>query len=343
LGDLGEDTFELTADANWSFAFLAADGTTPLIDSNGDGTIDTGPLAQRETRQIFLEVTAPSDLSIGSGDSLALTVISSIDPEKTQTVQLQAAVSSRFAQVFRDDANGAMSLLLAQPAGSEIIKTTADAWWGYNPIITETREGNFLYLWQRWRYLASTLVAELEYTLLDYAGNTLKPVTRLVDHSAATLETYDEEPVLAVAPDGSIGVAWRRRVVRAGEENWNLYFAILNGTGALIHGPYNLTQNEAWYHDNPPAFGVPRFYNVHLGANHDNTFALTWHRESTEVPAGSCASDCTLDDIYYSIWNTDGQQIKPPTQLTADTLGIGEGYSSPAIQSLTGGRLVIDL
>lgn len=343
LGDLGEDTFELTADANWSLAFLAADGTTPLVDTNGDGTIDTGPLAQYETRQIFLEVTAPTGLSVGSGDSLALTVISSIAPDKSQTVELQLAVSSRFAQVFRDDANGAMSLLLAQPAGSEVIKTTGDAWWGYNPVITETREGNFLYLWQRWRYLdgSSILVAELEFTLLDYAGNLLKPVTRLVDHSAATFVTLDEEPVLTVAPDGSIGVAWRRRVMREGEENWNLYFAILNSEGELRHGPYNLTQNEDWYQSDPVSMGVPRFQSVHLEANQDNTFGLIWHRESTEDPAGPCTDNCTLDDIYYSIWNTDGQKIKPITRLTTDTPGMGEGYSSPAIQPLAGGRWLL--
>ncbi|MCJ7584938.1 MAG: hypothetical protein MUO30_09255, partial [Anaerolineales bacterium] len=347
LGDLGSDTFDLTTTSIWPVTLLAADGTTPLSDTDGDSIADTGPIGQGGTLLVTVRVTAPSNVAVGSGDTLALTAASSLDTGISKTVTLQAAVSARFAQVFRDDADGAMSLLLVQPQGWQRKQATSNAWWGYNLAVAETSEGNLLYIWQRWRYLGggAVIVSELEYTLLDHAGSTLQQVTKLADHSAATQAIYDEEPVVAAASNGSIGIAWRHRQMRAvagGEqENWNVFFAILDSSGRLAYGPLDLTQNNDWYQSNLPIYGVPRFWNGRLAATDDNHFVVAWQRESQEAPSAGCSSDCLLDDIYYAVRDAAGNPLKPVTQLTVDTLSANEGDSSPAVAHLNGNRWLL--
>ena len=346
-GDLGPDTFDLTATAQWPLTFLASDGSTLLTDTNNSGVVDTGSIDPGQTRQIVVKIDAPPRLSIGAGDQPAVTATSTIDPNRSQTVTVQVAVPARFTQLFRDDLDGAMSLLLSQPNNRQIKQATANAWWGYNPSIIETSSGNFLYAWQRYRYRNDQqgFVSEIETALLDHAGDILIPAARLTDHGAATQDIYDEEPVLAVAPDGTIALAWRRRVVRitatGAQQNYNVYLALLDGDGSLRSGPHNLTQNEAWYQEDPITYDVPRFSNVRIAASQTNHFALTWHQSSQEAPSDACSSDCALNNIYFSILDTAGQPIKPATPLTTDFPGTQEGNFSPAISALTGDRWVV--
>jgi len=346
LGDLGSDTYDLTAASTWPVTLLAADGTKPLSDTNGNGMVDTGSLGQGDTLTVTVRVTAPSGIPVGSEDELALTAASSLNTAISKTVTLQAAVPARFAQAFRDDADGAMSLLLVQPQGSQREQATSTSWWGTDPAVAETSEGNLLSIWEKMRYSdGGAIVSELEYTLLDHAGSTLRPVARLTDHGASTQDVYDEEPVVAVAPDGSIGIAWRERLLReaagGAQENWNIFFAIFTPNGTLAYSPLNLTQNNDWYQSSPVTYGVPRFWDVRLAASDDNHFVVTWQRESQEAPAGDCSSNCLLDDIYYTVRDTAGNSIKSVTRLTQDTISPSEGYSSPAVARLSGNRWLL--
>ena len=346
LGDLGSDTYDLTATSTWPVTLLSADGTKPLSDTNGNGMVDTGSLGQGDTLTVTVRVTAPSGIPVGSEDKLALTAASSLDTVISKTVTLQAAVPARFTQAFRDDADGAMSFLLVQPQGRQRTPATSNSWWGYDPAVTETREGNLLSIWEKRRYSdGGAIVSELEYTLLDHAGSTLRQVTRLTDHGTSTQDVYDEEPVVAVAPDGSIGIAWRERLIReaagGAQENWNILFAMLTPDGTLAYSPLNLTQNTGWYQSNPATYGMPRFWNVRLAASENNHFVVTWQRESQEAPAGDCSSNCLLDDIYYAVRDSTGNSIKSVTQLTQDTLSPSEGYSSPAVARLSGNRWLL--
>jgi hypothetical protein len=347
LGDLGADTFELQHDAQWQLELLESDGSTPLVDSNGDENVDTGLLTQQQTIEVIVSITAPVDAVVGADEYVALTATSSLDAGVSQSIDLHAAVPARFTQIFRDDADGAMSLLMAKPQEITTVKTTGNGWWGYNPAVLETNTGDFLYVWQRWRYLDSILnyVSELEFRLLDHAGAPLIAVTRLTDHSLSDFEIYDEEPVVAQTPDGTLGVAWRRRVLREGpsgaQENWNVYFALLDEMGKITTGPLNLTRNTGWYQAQPLTAGVPRFYNLRLAANAENEFGLVWHRSSQELPGDTCSSNCALDDVYFTLMDNSGSVIKPMTRLTNDSLAGSEGFSAPTIQSFNGNRWLL--
>ena len=343
LGDLGEDTYELMLDSDWHTELCESDSMAPLADSNGDGNIDTGPIPQGESKDIQFFITAPENVVIGDFDFQTLTFTSSLDNTRNKDVEIRVAIPSRFAQSFRDNVNGAMSVMLNGPQVSEIKQVTDDAWWGYNPSIIQTKEGNFLYLWQRWELAADgqTYVSKLEYCTLDHAGRVIKAVTSLSGGNPNEL-ILDEEPVLALTPSGTIGVAWRRRVIQNGSdvsaENWNIYFATIDGQGKLIQPAENLTRNLLWITSDFPSYGAPYFWNIRLDANTENHFALSWHRESHEEPAGSCLDDCKLNNIYFAILDMNGVFIKEITRFTEDSISSQKTYSSPTILALSGGE-----
>lgn len=68
-----------------------SDGVTPLTDTNGDGIVDTGPIAAGGTYNVIAKVTLPStysetDTNITNVTTLTLTPVS--NPSKTDTIRL---------------------------------------------------------------------------------------------------------------------------------------------------------------------------------------------------------------------------------------------------------------
>lgn len=64
----GTDTFNVTLGtstfpAGTTFQLYRSDGTTPLVDTNGDGIVDTGPLAATATYNVVLRATLPPNAS----------------------------------------------------------------------------------------------------------------------------------------------------------------------------------------------------------------------------------------------------------------------------------------
>jgi hypothetical protein len=124
-GELGADTYDLSVSSSWPVSLYAADGITPLTDTDGDGAVDTGSVAQGGTVTITVKVQTPAGANVGDDNSAAITVRSSRDTSKSKTVTLQTAVPAPFAQVYRDEADGAMSLYLVQPAAQAVKKATS--------------------------------------------------------------------------------------------------------------------------------------------------------------------------------------------------------------------------
>lgn len=90
------ETFNVSIDKsaleNGSFVQLfKSDGVTPLTDTNGDGIVDTGPIAAGTNYKIVAKVTLPStysetDASITNVTTLTLTPVS--NPSATDTIKL---------------------------------------------------------------------------------------------------------------------------------------------------------------------------------------------------------------------------------------------------------------
>jgi len=325
-GDLGADTYDLFVSSSWPISLYAADGTTPLIDTDGDGVIDTGPVAESSTVTITVKVQTPAVVNVGDHNFAIITVSSSLNPSKSKTVILQTAVPAPFAQAYWDAADGAMSLYLVQPNAQAVKKATSDGYYGSDIAVAEAPNGNFVYAWDKSRRLDSNIyVGEIAYALLDRYGNVVRPVSKLTDHSGAMMDTYDISPAIAVAPNGRIGVLWLRvlRDPNISQYNYNIWFAILDSSGNRVYGPVNLTNNTAW--------GTPWFRSPRIAATGDNRFVLAWQRSSSDY----------VDDIFYAIRDTSGGEVKPVTQFTHDTPGWDQAYYNPTVAGLSGNRVLL--
>jgi hypothetical protein len=245
-GDLGADTYDLTVSSSWPVSLYDTSGAL-LLDTDGDGTADTGSLAQGSGKTIVAKIETPATTNVGDENEAEVVVCSSLDAGECKTVNLQTAVPAPFAQVYRDNADGAMSLELVQPDGQTCVKTTSDWHWGYDVAVAEMPT-SFAYVWRRGRSLGSLSVNELEYTLRDSSGNAIRGVSKLTDHSGATMNTYDYRPAVAVAPNGRIGVIWYRYLYNSSNYrgNYNVYYAVLDSAGNIVVPPTNLTNNPYW-------------------------------------------------------------------------------------------------
>jgi hypothetical protein len=336
IGELGADTYDITSTSTWTVSLFREDGATPLGDSDRDGTVDTGSIAQGASQTVVVRVRAPDGARVGDADAVAVTARSSLDSGKSRTAYMQAAIPATFAQVYTDYADGAQSLFLVRP-GSQVVRKATGDWYGAgDPAVAELAGGGFVYVWSRTRHLeppSDLYVDELEYALLDREGNTLHPVSRLTDLSSATLPTHDFQPTVAVAPNGRIGVTWYRYRWDPSTSlyNTNIYFAILDPSGSLVYGPANLTNNDLWRDWNDP--NVPAFFYPRVAATDDGRFVLAWVRDIWE-------SEGLVDDIYYAIRASDGTPVKAVTRLTSDTPG-DSGYFDPALARVSGGRVIL--
>ncbi|MFI5447718.1 beta strand repeat-containing protein [Polaromonas sp. UC242_47] len=85
----GSDTFNMTLSsgnfpAGTTFQLYKSDGTTPLVDTNADGTVDTGPLAAGASYNVILKATLPpSATNTAAPFIVAKTATSVFDPTKS--------------------------------------------------------------------------------------------------------------------------------------------------------------------------------------------------------------------------------------------------------------------
>jgi uncharacterized repeat protein (TIGR01451 family) len=85
----GSDTFNMTLSpgnfpAGTTFQLYKSDGATPLVDTNSDGTVDTGPLAAGATYNVVLQATLPPNATnTGAPFIVVKTATSVFDPTKS--------------------------------------------------------------------------------------------------------------------------------------------------------------------------------------------------------------------------------------------------------------------
>ncbi len=170
-GELGSDTFDITLSSSWPASLYAADGITPLADTDGDATPDTGLLAQGTAITVVVKITTPAGVNAGDNNLANLSARSSLNAGIVRTSSLRTAVPAPFVQAYMDDTSFANTLYLAQPSGQVHRPATAPLRYGSSPGITEAPNGNFVYVW--------TVSREIEYALLNRYGEVVRPATRL--------------------------------------------------------------------------------------------------------------------------------------------------------------------
>ncbi len=332
-GELGADTYELSLvqdGAGWEVNLLAADGSTPLVDTDSDGSVDSGAVAQGAVTSIFVEVLAPRLVNIGSACQLTLEVESSLNPASARSARVSVVIPAPFAQTYGDEADGAQSVLLAAPDRQLLRKTAADNSDAQDGALAEAPNGNLVSIWEKDRCLdenCTVSFSELELAILAPDGKSVRPAAKLTDFTGSTRSAYDSAPLIAVANNGRIGVIWQRLLYNEnGLPNYNLLFASLDSTGNLTTPIANLTQNTVW------GFDAPFYYYGRIAATSDNRFVMAWYASS--YTTGS------IRDIYFEVRDTQGAPVAAG-KITSDTPGSDQGYSSPAVTALANNRVLL--
>ena len=114
----GTDTFDMTfsSPSGWSATFYESDGSTPLPDSDTDGTPDTGALAAGASVDVILRADVPTGAS--ASETVSVTGTSAADSGVSDTVQVlfdippAALAPPHFDHGLDTNANGQYDYLL---------------------------------------------------------------------------------------------------------------------------------------------------------------------------------------------------------------------------------------
>jgi hypothetical protein len=335
-GELGADTFNLAADSTWDLSFYLSS------DSDGDGIVDSGPVPQGWYCGVYPLVDAPP--AVGAWNNAVITATSALDPTRSATAVVQNAVPARFA-LARQDAGETEKLMVARP--DSLIDWTTDVdpsnytW----PAVVEEHSGDFLLVGFRHRWNGSAWVSQLDFSVV----RSRTEITRLgygtLDvHQGETMNAWGFEVAAAVTPDRHGGIIWHDDTYDSdGNENDNVYFAVVDEAGSLVFGPENVTRNEAF--GRPGDEGVPFITGTHIAALGSDRFVLTWVAETDR--AGG-----TERNVYMTIYDSGGDQVMGVTNLSdipagtgaAECVGTGElsdGRAAVAFPTTSGGRIQV--
>jgi len=334
-GELGNDTYDFNIihaplGGGWTAELFNADTLQQLVDSDGDGKVDTGSLAQGASMETLVRIYAPNGLVLGSYVKTFIDVTSSLNTSKTQTVTIESTVPAAFAQTYYDGSDNKIITELNWSSAQLKAVVESDIWSAGPPTIIETGEHNFVHVWSESEYDYEEYVINtvVKIAIIDKFGNIVKEPA-ILSSSIQGYTDYVDYISLAVTPDGKVGIAWIKSLYDSNNrENVNVWFAIVNGDGSLASGPINLTNNNVW------SFWQENNYilmsDVKISASGDNRFMVSWERRVLRTGP---------EDVYYSILTSDGGIISPVKAMTTSTSAIG--YQNHVQTALSGNRFFV--
>ena len=334
-GDFGADTYDMLVTtaplgAGWNAELFNAATLLPLADTDADGTIDSGLLAQGASMEILVRVSAPAGLAIGARNTTYVDVTSSLNTSKTKTITIDSTVPAAFAQVYGYPEEDSLRTDLNWPSTQLEVDVISEPW-AYEPAIIETLDHNFVRVWSENLCGEYTCGYALRYAVIDRFGHTVKsPEIFSPIDDVAGFYSHQFATTLAVAPDGKIGLVWYKYIGDSADQlNFNIWFAVLNSNGSLPYGPVYLTNDYNW--GSWQSGNAVQLVRPDISASADNRFMVTWSKyvQSNQT-----------EDIYYTIRQSSGAAIVPPTAMTASIPGASRYY--PMVQiALSGDRIFI--
>jgi len=318
-GESGSDAFNLAVaqtetsnGSNWNIKFFNADKSEALIDSNHDGTVDTGSVAQGATAEIVVLATVPQTYEAGDYARFEFTATSSSDKNKQASLSMLGAVPADFAQASVDIRYG-LDLDLVT-AGSRKVVRIADWFSGTNMAIASRPNKGYIYAWEQNGQKANFLsFTDIEYALVNSFGKAERLRVKLTNHQQDQHDTWmivDRLPVLAVLPNGRVGIAWLREIVdfQNNTTNENIYLAVLDRSGNILGSETNLTHNEHW--GEPNDIDNPDYSRVALTGTYDGRLIVTW----VESRASQTQEK---ENIFYGVYDDEAGEISAPASLTS--------------------------
>jgi hypothetical protein len=342
-GELGTDTYQLTNDLasqpggkDWSVSLFKSDGITPLKDTNGDHILDTGPVAQGDQVKIVAVLGSPSKDTVGASTQFHLSASSSKLPlnfASRDQITLQSSVPASFAQAYVDTRFGiGLDLTWAKNHTHTIVDT---GFTGSSLAMGYVTGGRYFYLWEKNGVKTSGVpFTDVEYALVDRFGTVIRSRVKLTNNKEvgdALWQVRDNLPNLASTQNQRTAIVWARDLIdfNTNKIQSNVFLAILDFNGEILKKETNLTHQD-WYLKD--ALDKPDYGALSVAATADNHFVVLWMDERKE-------SGGDVSDIYYSVYDQNGNQTKQPVKLTAslpDKLSFGD----PVLTTLSGNRVL---
>ncbi len=320
-------------DCAWPLTIRDAASGESIIDTDSSGYPNTGAIPQGGWTSIIVNIKGPIVGNVGEFVHCSLWVAPMQDGSKVRHAQLDATIPAPHAQVYTDLGGAGVSLDINEPGSTE---TFSEDRIGKDPAVAEAADGNLVYAWSQERCLGNPCaipVSEIYYAIRNRSGAFIRHATRLTNHGDVPYSVYDENPAVAVSPDGTIGVTWQRYQKNAEYKiRYNIYFARLNDNGGLLASPANITGHEAYGDWNDENF--VNTYQPVIAATNNNRFTLVW-RHSYNTSGG------WVDNLRLAVYDTEGTRITSPTTITGDIAGSSDAYYSPRVAALTGSRVII--
>ena len=178
LNSYKNDVFDISYTATiqgWSVKLFKADGVTPLLDTDHDGTVDTGTVGPLNSADVIMQVSVPSYANPADTDVVSVTARSSNDVSKSSTATDTVFITTNSVVktlYLHEQTVAAGGYLDTSPASSTItqvaIGANKDGIWTQSPAFA--RAFNILddpsvtlYLYNPNNAVSGTMVATLKY------------------------------------------------------------------------------------------------------------------------------------------------------------------------------------
>ena len=133
----GSDSFNITSSgstfpAGTTFQYYKADGTTPLLDTNGDGTVDTGPMAAGSSYAVVVKASLPTSGTTGNNggagyvDSITATSAFTTSVTSSATIKVSTITANTVdltADYYIGGTPNATAANGLGPTGSTVVST----------------------------------------------------------------------------------------------------------------------------------------------------------------------------------------------------------------------------
>ncbi len=328
-GDLGTDVYDLEVTSGWPVVLKDPLGTI-LTDTDLDGKVDTGPMSSSSSMAMQVVVQTPTIANIGEANSVNLTITSSLNPSLEKSVSIDQTVPAPFAQAYAERSEDEFGILFTAP--NQVKTQTISTGWGLYPIIHKSTP--YVYAWSG--IDESTFSDNIKFAILNPDGTIAKPSTNLTNHtdSDPNISTTFIDPVIAVVPNGNIGIAWEyyQNDKTTAKQNTNIWFAMLNSAGEVILSPTNLTAYEGW--GSYSELNIERYTNPRITATEDNRFFISWAVQ-TRTMSGY------ISDVFYAIRDHEGNEVLPITSVSHTVPVSNLFYNSPTLITINNDQIFL--
>jgi hypothetical protein len=299
----------------------ASDWQIQMIGANKIPLDNTPPIASKGTYQMFIRVKAAKASPVGSFVKGQLTVVSNTDFAKSFSILFDTAIPAPFAEFYVDSSAGYLRYIM--PHLQQTI-TVFPSFTGSSLAIAQSGGYNYALSWE---YIQrhTQYYENIQKAVIRPITGFKSPITDLADNTDKA--TLDANPVMAVAPNGTIGLVFVRSIQNEEYElNSNVYFARLNANGGLISAVTKLTHNTTFTFDLLYTLPV-------IAATTNNQFVIAYE-SMTPLTASSAK------DIDLAVLNTNGQVVSAPHHVT-DSEHDGLEFYTPAVTQRLDGNVFL--